>query len=164
MLLGGVTVLTYVCQWFVFERNSQEIALSILLGTCMTLLGAFAALLASPYGAEDEKRLSKISATIFTLLTGYVLAKIIDPLVGKMTSDPSALLHVKNVANILVRMIGFLGGFLGTYAFRAYVTIPDNGLEIKTTSIKVDALPEGKSAELAQAAETERREGVSEEK
>jgi hypothetical protein len=110
--------ITFTCQILVFQRNWTEIGLSILIGTCATLAGGFAGLLASPYGTKDEERLSKVRATILALLTGYVLAKI-DPLVtGVMKSE--VILQSKNGANILIGLIGLLGGFITTYEFRAY--------------------------------------------
>ena len=93
--IGYLLVVTYTCQWFIFREDVKDVALSVLIGTCMTLAGGLAALLATPYGAEDEKRLSRVSATIFTLLTGYALAKVIDPLVTKLMSNDSALNNMK---------------------------------------------------------------------
>jgi hypothetical protein len=90
ILFGVMTPLTYVCQWLIFRPNWSDFALSVLIGTCMTLAGAFAALLVSPYGAEDEKRLTKVSTTIITLVTGYALAKIIDPLVAQIIGSATA--------------------------------------------------------------------------
>jgi hypothetical protein len=119
ILLGFMTLVTWFCQWKIF-KEWDAFAQSILIGTCMTLFGAFAAVLASPYGAEDEKRLSKVSTTVFTLVTGYVLAKIIDPLVAQIIAGAPAFLSMSKGSNLVIGLIGFLAGFLGTYVYRAY--------------------------------------------
>ncbi len=120
-----ITITVLICQWFISE-NWKEMALSVLLGTCGTLVGVFAALLSSPYGLKDEERLTKVSSTLATLVTGYLLAKVIDPLVSDAVKTPEsvrALIFIPyNSANILVSIIGFLGGFLATYGFRAYIS------------------------------------------
>jgi hypothetical protein len=128
----------------------------------MTLVGALAALLVSPYGAADQERLSKVSATIFTLITGYVLAKIIDPLVAQIIGNATAVLSVTKGANLLIALISFLAGFLGTYVFRAYLGASvfrddlsrhDESFGIVTADIKVEALPAEKPSENDQSAE-----------
>lgn len=119
--IASIIIVTFACQWFIFREEVKYVALSVLIGTCTTLFGCLAGLLASPYGAEDEKRLSKVSTTIFTLITGYVLGKMIDPLVLKMLDNPRELLELRTGTNILIGLIGFLGGFLSTYVFRAYI-------------------------------------------
>jgi hypothetical protein len=149
--LGYLLVVTYTCQWFIFRDDVKDVALSVLIGTCMTLVGGLAGLLASPYGAEDEKRLSRVSATIFTLLTGYALAKVIDPLVAKLMGNNSALGDIRTWAFILIGLIGFLGGFLGTYVFRAYIAGP--GDRVKVADTQDAAQPDGKAVESGQAAE-----------
>lgn len=120
ILLGVMTLVTWFCQWLIFKPNWPDFAQSILIGTCMTLFGAFAAVLVSPYGVEDEKRLSKVSATVFTLVTGYFLAKVIDPLVAQIMGSANMFLNLKKGTNLLIGLIGFLAGFLGTYVYRAY--------------------------------------------
>ncbi len=92
--------------------------MSVLIGTFSTMAGGFAALLALPYSARDEERLSKVRATILTLLTGYVLAKI-DPMVTATMSNTTALFTLKNATNVLIGLIGLIGGFVNTYEFRA---------------------------------------------
>jgi hypothetical protein len=114
--------ITFVCQLLIFNFNWGEIGLSLLIGTCSAMVGAFAALLASPYGADDSKRLANVSTTIATLVTGYVLAKIIDPLVVEMMKNASAFYEPKNSANALIGITSFLSGFLGTYQFRVYLS------------------------------------------
>ena len=59
ILLGFMTLATWVCQLVIFEEWRQS-AQSFLVGTCLTLFGAFAAVLASPYGVEEEKRLLRV--------------------------------------------------------------------------------------------------------
>jgi hypothetical protein len=112
---------TFTCQVLIFRQNWSEIGLSVLIGTCGTLAGGFAALLASPYGAKDAERLSRVGAIILALLTGYVVAKIIDPLVTNVMGNLSVLLEPKKGANMLVGLIGLLGGFINTYEFRAHI-------------------------------------------
>ena len=131
---------TFTCQVLIFNRNWQEIGLSVLIGTCSTLAGGFAALLASPYGAKDEERLSKVRATILALLTGYVLAKI-DPLVTAVMKDSAAILVPKNAANMLVGLIGLLGGFINTYEFRAYMLGSKENKEAETTKTELGEQP-----------------------
>lgn len=114
--------ITFTCQLLIFGFQWNEIGLSLLVGTCCAMIGAFAALLASPYGSGDSERLSKVSTTIATLITGYILAKIIDPLVIEMMKNYSVFSEPKNSANALVGLISFLSGFLGTYQFRVYLS------------------------------------------
>jgi len=118
-----LALITFVCQLLIFKFEWQDIGMSLLLGTCSAMVGAFAALLASPYGSADSERLSKVSTTIATLITGYVLAKIIDPLVAEMMGGKySVFSEPKNSANVLIGIISFLSGFLGTYQFRVYLS------------------------------------------
>jgi hypothetical protein len=160
--LGLLLVVTSTCLWLIFRDDLKNVALSVLLGTCMTLFGCLAGLLASPYGAEDERRLSRVSATIITLLTGYVLAKVIDPLVAKLIGDNPALRDIRTWAFILVGLIGFLGGFLGTYVFRVYITSPDDSVKVGSTDDPGAAKTNGEAVESGQAAEAERRGGEGE--
>jgi hypothetical protein len=118
ILLGFMTLLTWACQLVIFP-TWRERGQSLLIGICLTLFGAFAAVLASPYGAEDEKRLSRVSTTVFTLGTGFVLAKIIDPLIAQIIGNSGQLLSGTKGPNLLIGMIGFLAGFMGTYVYRA---------------------------------------------
>ena len=122
-------LLTFGCQIVIFEGQWNQIGFSVLVGTCSTLFGAFAALLASPYGADDKERLTKVSATLVTLVTGYLLAKIIDPLIAETFRNPANFFEIKNATNSLMAITGFLGGFLGTYEYRAYIS--GKTLEIK---------------------------------
>jgi uncharacterized membrane protein YfcA len=151
--LSYLLIVTYTCQWFIFRNDLRDVALSVLIGTCMTLVGALAALLASPYGAEDEKRLSRVSATIITLLTGYALAKIIDPLVAKLMDDKAALSDIRTWTFIIIGLIGFLGGFLGTYVFRVYLASPSDSVKVEPEGSSDPAQPNGKAAEGGQVAQ-----------
>lgn len=115
-------VLILFCQWMVFEKK-EEIGLSILIGTCGTLVGCFSALLASPFGTSEKERFSKLGTIISTLITGYVLAKIIDPVISFFTGEGlSLILSPKNGANVLIALIGFLSGFLLAYQYRVYIS------------------------------------------
>src|ERR1041384_629487 len=127
--LFGLIFSTFGYQLMVFWGNLPGLGICLLIGTTGTLVGAFTALLSSPYGSDDKERLSKVSSTIATLVTGFLLAKVIDPLVTYAMSTPSTIFGLlelpynsANVTNVLMAIISFLGGFLLTYEFRAYIS------------------------------------------
>jgi DDE domain len=103
MAIGWIAYLsavTFVCQFLIFGKDGLHIGLSVLIGTSCTLGGSFAALLASPYGQEDEEilvqsRRDKKAAEKFfrKLLTGlrYVPRLIIT---DKLKSDRAAKAEV----------------------------------------------------------------------
>jgi len=118
----ALTIITFVCLLFVFKWDPQLIAFSILIGTCCSMVGGFAAVLASPYEESDKKRMAVIAGTIATLITGYILAKIIDPIIAEAIARRSELFSIHNSANLLVAIIGFASGFIGTYQYRIYLS------------------------------------------
>lgn len=132
---------------FLSDSDWKGFGLSILVGTCGVMLGAFSAFLASPFNPEEEKRISRVTAIIATIITGYILGKLIDPLISSATKDPTVfftlLLNSKNSANALIVIIGFLGGFLGTYQIRAYLpglfSTGEQSLEKNDEIIKVSS-------------------------
>jgi len=117
-----VSMITFACQIYVFEWKWDLVAFSVLIGTSCGLAGGLAGLLASPEGADDQERLSKVSTAIATLFTGYILAKVFDPLIAEAFKMPAEFFKVKNSANLFVALIGFISGFLATYQFRAYTS------------------------------------------
>jgi membrane associated rhomboid family serine protease len=132
-----LTAVMFLCQWLIF-REWNEIGLSMLLGTCGTLAGCFAALLASPYGTGDQERLSKVGSIISTLITGYVLAKIVDPVISVMTDKDRLpmIFDLKIGANALITIIGFLAGFLLVYQYRAYISGEISDSEHSTIAVE----------------------------
>ena len=126
--IGYLTIVTFGCQLLIFlnDWDWPGLGLSLLFGTAGTMTGAFAAFLASPYDTEDEKRITRVSTVLGTLVTGYLLAKVIDPLLLSAMKDPAFVFDLmrngKNAANTLIALVSFIGGFLGTYQFRAYLS------------------------------------------
>ncbi|HEX9962315.1 MAG TPA: hypothetical protein VGB00_15380, partial [Pyrinomonadaceae bacterium] len=68
----------------------------------------------------------KVGSIVSTLITGYIVAKVIDPLIAVAVMTTGSTLPLifqsKNGANVLVAIIGFLGGFLFVYQYRAYIS------------------------------------------
>lgn len=118
-LIIYMIALVFFCQWLIFQTR-EEFGLALLIGTCGTLFGCFAALLASPFTSSEQERLSKVGSIISTLVTGYILAKLIDPLTALLTSESTLplILQNKNGANVLIALVGFLSGFLLAYQYR----------------------------------------------
>ncbi len=130
-----VSGFTFFGQWKVFE-NSNIFALSLLVGSSATLCGAFAALLASPKDAKDEGRISKIAPVVLTLVSGFLVIKVIDPLISNLTKNLDFLNDIHVQANILVAIIAFIGGFLGTYQIR--ILLSEKEEKNPTESAKTD--------------------------
>jgi hypothetical protein len=124
--IGYLTGLLLLCEWLIFESR-HEFGLSVLFATCGTLVGCFCALLASPYGRGESERFSRVGTTISSVITGYLLAKIIDPIVLMMTNEKvlPQLFLLKNTAYLLLLVTGFLGGFILAYQYRAYLSGED---------------------------------------
>jgi hypothetical protein len=123
VFIGSLTAVLALCEWLIFD-NWKEFGLSVLFATCGNLAGCFSALLASPYGRGDSERLSRVGSTISSVITGYVLAKIIDPVVSAIVSPDRIpyLFQLKNSAYLLLLITGFLGGFILAYQYRAYIS------------------------------------------
>jgi hypothetical protein len=126
LVLNGIL---FACEWYIFFNPNSDypynkFALSILVGNFGALAGMFAALLSTPHGSDDKERLSKVGSTLVTLVTGYVLAKVIDPLVVDTMKTPESIhavfFSINKAAIILIGSISFLAGFLAFYTLRAY--------------------------------------------
>ena len=130
ILITELIIIVFICEWLIFNPDYyyskySPLALCVLIGNFGILAGIFAALLSTPYGSDDKERLTKVGSTLATLVTGYLLAKVIDPIISQATTSDSInaiFNNTYNVANMLVGSIGFLAGFLATYGFRAYLS------------------------------------------
>ena len=118
IVLSVVSGITLTCQCFVFWGEWQLFAISLLVGTAGALSGALAGFLISPRTAKDQARFDRVTSVIAGLITGYALAKVIDPVVTTLFQNPKLLEEPHIVANLLIATISFLSGFMGVYTYR----------------------------------------------
>lgn len=115
LVMGSI----FLGQILYFGFLTKAFGFSILVGTCFSIIGALSGTLVSPYDEEETKIFSNITTIVVSILSGYALAKIIDPLVD---------IYFKNLAqtggdiaaNTFVAVIGFGTAFVTVYILRAY--------------------------------------------
>jgi len=115
-----LSVITFACQALLFWGSWTNLGFSILVGTSFTLIGALCGVLSAPYTKDEEQKLEQVASVVAGVFSGYLVAKVIDPVTTTLIADEEIFVNPQRAANVFVALIGFVGGFLGTYSSRVY--------------------------------------------
>jgi len=97
---------------------NRAFAMSVLIGLLGITLGWSIALLGSPQSDSEVVLFRETWNVLIGLVTGYLGAKVIDPLLQALFQEADVLKDSTTGANVLIFLIAFFTSTIGGYTFR----------------------------------------------
>ncbi|ASC74258.1 hypothetical protein XM38_052330 [Halomicronema hongdechloris C2206] len=119
LFLGPVILLVLlITARIIHGAWNRAFAMSVLVGLSGITLGWSLALLGSPQTEAEVALFQETWNVLIGLITGYLGAKVIDPLLQALFQEADVLKDSTMGANVLIFLITFLTSTIGGYAFR----------------------------------------------
>jgi hypothetical protein len=126
-IAGGMVLMTVAgAAAFVADPQGdpRQFAMTVLVGALGVAVGWLIGLLASPYGADEEKRFSRYAATVSAFLSGYALSKI-EPTLTFILADGKLVTQQLYGVRVMVFLICLIAASITMYVFRIYTDLDE---------------------------------------
>lgn len=117
-----ILTLLVVCEAFL-NPDLKSFAISFLIGVFGLVLGWLVGMLAAPYDNEERQEFSSIRSGLIGLISGYGVAKIIDPLVERLFDSKEGFVFNDELhaANLFIFLTCAILGMMSAFVFRRYI-------------------------------------------
>lgn len=97
---------------------NKQFAISLLIGLLGISLGWSVALLGTPKSQTETALFHQTFNTLLGLITGYLGAKVIDPILKALFEESQVIKDTTMGVNVLIFLISFLISIISGYSFR----------------------------------------------
>lgn len=113
-----ILILLVIAARLIHGSWGKPFAISLLVGLLGTALGWLIALLGSPESDTEAVLFQEVSNVLIGLITGYLGARVFDPLLKALFEEAQAIKNPTLGVNVLIFLITLIVAVIGGYTYR----------------------------------------------